>query len=148
MCKSINFRKVTILVFTVLCLIIVSVPVYAAETVEINELDTVNVEPRLNEDDKFLLNSNTSTALFTLSKNVTAGVTTKKYQIIKTGNDCTVVVKLTNEATKKSYTMTLEADGEVHSKETIGVSIPSGTYTVSFASAPCNILRCECWFFQ
>lgn len=92
---------------------------------------------------QFTLNSNSATTTMQLTRDIVAGSTQKNYQVVKLGSDCTVVVRLTNG--NSNYTLALTANGGQYT-EGIGVTIPAGTYNVSFASTPCTVLNCWCVF--
>ena len=142
--KKFTFRKVTALILSLICVFAMSATAFAAEmptsdnTVETNAV-------RATQTNEFTLNSNSDTATLHLTRNVVANSTQKTYQVVKTGSNCVVVVRLVNQSTGKVYTMALTANGGEYT-EGIGVTIPAGYYTVSFASTPCTVSLCWCVF--
>lgn len=133
-----NFRKAIALVVAVVCVFMTSVTAFAMD-------DTTNEAQvaRAVQTNQFTLNSNSATTTVQLTRDIVAGSTQKTYQVIKLGADCTVVVRFTNA--NGNYTLALTANGGQYT-EGIGVTIPAGTYTVSFASTPCTVLNCWCVF--
>ena len=72
--KKSSLRKATALIMAMLCIFALSaVPAYAAQT------------------NQFTLSSNSATTTVHLTQQVTAGSTTKTYQVVKYGSNCTDV---------------------------------------------------------
>ena len=133
-----NFRKVIALVLALVCVFATSATAFAMDDTK-NEAQLA----RAVQTNQFTLNSNSATTTMQLTRDIVAGSTQKNYQVVKLGSDCTVVVRLTNG--NSNYTLALTANGGQYT-EGIGVTIPAGTYNVSFASTPCTVLNCWCVF--
>ncbi len=142
--NNFNIRKVTALILTMICVFSTSVTAFASEVSLDNTVKDEQVA-RAVQTNEFSLANNDDIKTVELTKNIVAGSTKKKYQIVKIGSDCTVVVRFVNQKTNATYTLALTANGGEY-REGIGVSIPAGTYTVSFASTPCIVLNCWCVF--
>ena len=121
-----------------------SVTAFAAEMPASNTQEEVKAT-RATQTNEFTLDSNSDTATLHLTRSVVANSTDKNYQVVKTGSDCVVVVRLVNQSSGDVYVMALTANGGEYT-EPIGVDIPAGDYTVSFASTPCTVRLCWCVF--
>jgi hypothetical protein len=138
-------KKVISLTLVMSCIIMMSsISAFAAEDFENATVKNTAITRSVYQNE-FSLTSNTDSVTVQLTKKITAGSTTKTYQVVKTGDDCRVVVKFLNQSTGKSYVLSLTADNGQYT-EGIGVSVPAGTYTVSFASTPCTVKLCWCVF--
>lgn len=135
-----KIRKVTALLIITLVGMFTFVTNVSAKNIS----ETTN-EIRSVQTNEFTLKSNTSTTTVRLTRSVIAGSTQKTYQVVKTGNNCTVVVRFVNQSSGATYTLALTANNGQYT-EGIGVTIPAGTYTVSFASVPCTVSNCWCVF--
>ena len=135
-----KLRKVTAL----LIITLVGMFTFVTNASAKNISETTN-EIRSVQTNEFTLKNNTSTTTVRLTRSVIAGSTQKTYQVVKTGNNCTVVVRFVNQSSGATYTLALTANNGQYT-EGIGVTIPAGTYTVSFASVPCTVSNCWCVF--
>ena len=136
--KTFGFRKAIALVLAIVCVFATSTTAFAMD----NAYDETQVA-RAVQTNRFTLDSNSDTATVQLEHDIVAGSTKKTYQVVKLGADCTVVVRFTNAS--GNYTLALTANNGQYT-EGIGVTIPAGTYNVSFASTPCTVLNCWCVF--
>ena len=144
--KKFCFRKVTSLLIAMVCVIAMSsISVCAADKhVDKSVAETKSVRTRYQNE--FKLTSNNDSCTCELTRQMTAYSTYKRYSVTKLGSDCTVIVKFVNQNdSSKRYTLALTANGGTY-RDQSGVTIPRGTYTVSFASVPCTVLDCWCVF--
>lgn len=127
--KFITMFVVFTLIFTM------AIPAFAAENIE--------VTPRSGSN-SLLVSTANPTDSFTMTKSVIANSTSVKFELIKdsnyTGNGI-ITLRLTNTSTGTNYSLAVAANRIGVYYNTIGVTLPAGSYTVSIASAPCRIFH-------
>ena len=94
----------------------------------------------------FLLNSVNDSDTCNLGVSINAGSSTKTYQVTGTQSGV-VTIKMHNISTGYNYYVSLNSG--YHAGELMGVSIPTGNYTVTVVSNSCGyIFSINCTFFH
>ncbi len=138
-------KTICMCLVSIMCICTFSNVAFAMEN-ETKEMQSTYEQAR--STNGFVWKTNTSSLTVTLSKDAKINSTTKSYTgVLSKGNSGVYVFNFKNNSTNTVYSLSFVCDGGTYN-EKMGVTLPSGTYTVTLRVSPsnCTLSQLTCNF--